>query len=207
MRREAPARGLTGERTLTPSPTLRSPSGGPLRVEHTTARPVPERGRLLRNPLRFLGASLKGEEREEWSGAKTSVVSGGKPSGAYTWTRKSYRSCKLAHRFSVNGLGHIVRRFAAKGGMSDRWAAAIRTERHRGDASQMGSERDHEISQVARKAKDMRRVVFWRSKAFGATGPAHRGRVPDSSVVEQLSAKQSAGVRIILWKKESLVRS
>lgn len=64
----------------------------------------------------------------------------------------------------------------------------------------MHAERCDEISRVARKAKGMRRVVFWGSKAFGATGPAHRGKVPDSSVVEQLPAKQSAGVRIILWK-------
>jgi hypothetical protein len=48
---------------------------GPLRVEHTTARPVPERGRLLSNPLRLLGDSLKGED-EKSGRAAMSVVSG-----------------------------------------------------------------------------------------------------------------------------------
>lgn len=65
--------------------------------------------------------------------------------------------------------------------------------RGRVDVFQTGSERDHETSRVTRKVKDMRRVVFWRSKAFGATGPAHRGKVPDTSVAEQLLHTQSDG--------------
>lgn len=60
--------------------------------------------------------------------------------------------------------------------MSAIWVTDIRTEGLRGYVVQMGLERDHDFSRVARKAKGMRRVVFWGSKAFGATGPAHRGR-------------------------------
>lgn len=46
-------------------------------------------------------------------------------------------------------------------------------------------DKDSEDDRVARKAKGMRRVVFWGPKVFEATGSARLGGF-GSSVVEQL---------------------